>query len=200
MIQREWFYPCNLIGYARFVLLIGFFVFQNPLLKLIAIAVSRLLDAVDGRIAAAMNHRTLFGSRLDLAADVSALAAMSFYVAYLNTHVILQILFVLCGLNDIVSNGLSVHLFYRNEKEKVDHKKVLIKLGTLLPLYYSKAGLAVSNILNDAFLLLTIYSSFAYVPQQLLYICFAGYLFRHLSHLDQTVQLSKLAFATRKAT
>jgi len=198
MIQREWFYPCNLIGYARFALLIGFFVLQDPLSKLVAIAASRLLDVIDGRVAAAMNQRTLFGSRLDLAADVSALAVMSFYVAYLNPNIILQILFVLCGLNDIVSNGLSVHLFYRNEKEKIDHKKVLVKLGILLPLYYSKAGLAVSNILNDAFLLLTIYSSFAYVPQQLLYICFAGYLFRHLSHLDQTVQLSKLALASQK--
>lgn len=194
MIRREWFYPCNLVGYLRFALIGGFFFFPNPFHKLLSIAISRFLDVIDGKIAFVFNHRTLFGSRLDLAADVTALASMSFYVASLNPHIILKVLFVLCGLNDIISNGLSVHLFYRNEKEKVDHKKVLVKFGLLLPLYYSKAGLAISNILNDAFLLLTIYSSFAPVSTHLLNFCLAGYLFRHLAHLDQTIQLSKLFF------
>ncbi|MBS0629607.1 MAG: CDP-alcohol phosphatidyltransferase family protein [Verrucomicrobia bacterium] len=181
-MTNEWFYIPNIIGYIRVVLLALFFIIEDPLSKVILMSINLVLDVFDGKIARKLNQTSLFGARFDLIIDMVSLVLLSFYVAALSKN----FLFVLCGINDGISYALSILIFY-GKKQQMNHKSEIGKKGLLLPIYYSAWGLALSNVLHDAYLL-----KFVYWPAALGFvvpICLGGYLFRQLCVAEQTVRL-----------
>ncbi len=181
-MKNEWLFIPNIIGYVRVVLLILFFVIEDPLTKVILMAINLVLDVFDGKIARLLNQTSLLGARFDLLIDMVSLSALSFYVAFLSKN----LLFVLCGINDLISYALSIIIFY-GKQQQMNHKSEIGKKGFLLPIYYSAWGLALSNVLHDAYLLKFVYWPLAL--QFLVPICLAGFLFRQLCVAEQTVRL-----------
>jgi phosphatidylglycerophosphate synthase len=187
--KKEWIYLPNLIGYARIYLLVLFFVAKEPMHQALFMTINLLLDVLDGKIARKLNQCTLFGARLDLIIDMLSLSLLSFYLAALSSVGWISCLFVLCGVNDAISYMLSIATFYgKKTPEQSDHKDALKQKGYLLPLYYSASGLALSNVLHDAYLLSPIYTP-PFIPSFIIYLCLAGCLFRQLCVAEQTYHL-----------
>lgn len=191
MQQREWLYLPNVIGYIRICLIILFFATQNPLYKVLFMSANLILDIFDGKVARWLNQTTLFGARFDLIIDMVSLTILSFYAAYLAQNALISVLFILCGINDLINYALSISIFYgKNSAGALNHKQEIKKKGLLLPLYYSGIGLGLANILHDAYLLQRIYdpSALHFLAPFLL----IGFVFRQACLVEQGYRLMKL--------
>lgn len=197
-MKKEWFYVPNLIGYVRICLLLLFFIIVDPLAKVMLMSANLILDVFDGRAARFFNQCTLFGARFDLIIDLFSLTLLAFYVAMLSNNIWLATFFVLCGINDFISYSMSINIFYGNNiGVKFNHKEEIGKKGFLLPIYYSGLGLALANILHDAYLLSYIYWP-SYLSSALIYTCLAGFLFRQCCLVEQAFHLFRLYATIRE--
>jgi CDP-diacylglycerol--inositol 3-phosphatidyltransferase len=185
--KREWLYIPNLIGYARLYLLLLFVLSANPLYQALWMTLSLGLDVLDGYLARKLDQCTLFGARLDLMIDMLSLVLLASYAALSFPPGWVRTLCLLCALNDLVGYSCSLLAFYRGNRSS-NHKEQLKAQGYLLPFYYSRSGLALSNVLHDAFFLLQIYMP-PLIPSIVIYLCLAGCLFRQMSVAEQTCRL-----------
>lgn len=188
-----WFYIPNLICYFR-LFLVGYAIFTEELsLKIAALALSCILDYVDGLAARFFNQQSFLGSRLDLIADALTLLSMGYYAYTHSSMVWLKGLLLFSMSNDLVHYWVILFAFYRKET-KVDHKKELRQNSFLARLYLNQPGLAISNILSDVFLLLCIYTPPA-TSSSVILLCFLGFLFRQTCLIDlmpRILRVSKL--------
>lgn len=187
-MKKEWFYIPNIIGYVRICLLLLFFIAVDPLAKVLFMTSNLILDVFDGKAARFFNQCSLFGARLDLIIDMFSLTLLSFYVAFLVNNFWLSTLFVICGMNDLLSYALSINIFYgKKAEQKINHKQEIGKKGFLLPSYYSVWGLALGNVLHDAYLL-----KFVFWPPILDFaipFLLVGFVFRQCAVAEQTFHL-----------
>lgn len=188
-MKKEWLYIPNLIGYVRLLFLAFFFIAVDPLVKVLCMSANLVLDIFDGKMARFFNQCSLFGARFDLIIDMLSLTLLSFYVAFLSNSFWLTIFFISCGINDLINYSMSINIFYgKNVERKINHKTEIRRKGTLLPLYYSGMGLALANILHDAYLLSKIYSP-AFIQTFFVYIFLFGFLFRQCCLIEQAFYL-----------
>jgi CDP-diacylglycerol--inositol 3-phosphatidyltransferase len=189
-MNKVYFYIPNLIGYVRLLLLPLAFFSENPLQIAALLTLCSLLDCVDGKAARMLDQSSLFGSRLDLIADLGCHLLMAYIAFFSFASLWIKWVILFTALNDLCQYVLILSVFYWKER-RFDHKKELSRHGFLLPIYYSKTGLAVSNVLNDAFLVLSIFMP-PFLSSHILYLCFAGFLFRHACVLEQTFRIFAL--------
>ncbi len=189
MKKRELLYIPNIIGYLRISFLILFLTSKNPIHQLVFMSLNLSLDVLDGKLARLLNQTSLLGARFDLIIDMFSLSLLSIYVATLSQNPWIAILFIFCGINELINYTLSILIFY-GESTTLNHKQEIGKKGFLLPIYYSGLGLAFSNIFHDVYLL-----TFFFWPTSLTFLVpvfLAGFIFRQCCLVEQAYLLFRI--------
>lgn len=188
-----WLYLSNIVGYIRVLLLIaGLCVTQeHPLWGGLLLAMSGLLDMLDGFLARKLNQSSGFGAILDYALDRATAACFFGFVAFFYPF-----LWVPCTL--LLSLDIISHLFHLQAshlQDKTSHKNLAENDPWILRMYYgSKCKLALTCLIHDLFLGSLFFYKF--YPTPFVAICafllFPGFLFKTIVHITKIVYSSSI--------
>jgi CDP-diacylglycerol--inositol 3-phosphatidyltransferase len=161
-----------------------------PMVCLMLIILSCLLDALDGYLARKLHQSSLLGSALDFAIDRMTLAAMTAILIHVEPNDWLFWVFILL----LDSGSHFMHLYASLPQSQLNHKQLDASENKLLKQYYdNKAVLFLSCLIHDLFLCVVfIYHYYPLKWILILWVIFAiGFIHKTFIHLLQIISATK---------